>query len=400
MARIVVRSPARHGARLTPASARRALVLPCAIALALLASPAAADSPRDTAKRLFADGVARFQAGDFAGARDLFAAADRAQHAPAITYNLARAEEKLGHAQEALEAYDAFVAEAGTGSELAQAAALAAADLRASTSPVRIESDPSGARVRLDGRELVQRTPTAVAVPAGEHVVEVEEGSFRASRRIVTEGRGRGLVVLLARGASDVSPAAPAAGAAAPAPAASSRPPASPESPGSRAPASAPAPAGVVLGVGFAITPYVLFPATRAGVANDSTVVAVVAGPSVDVGYAVSDVFEVLVRGYAAIGPEGKPSYAYGFGPGFSIRAHEKLWLGAGFLGGRLDTFLGGARYDTDLVFGGRAEASLAVVGTDYGQWTVFAEPSVLLTQSDRDNTCVFVPLGLGLRTY
>lgn len=151
-----------------------------ALALLLTHADALADDVAD-ARGHFADGVRRFGDGDFEGARRLFLQAEHEHHAPVILYNLARAEERLGHPQAAVDAYERYLAEAGARAEFAEPAAIAVADLRARSGRVRIESKPQGARAFVDGNPLEEPTPTSVLLPAGLHHVVVEGETWRAS---------------------------------------------------------------------------------------------------------------------------------------------------------------------------------------------------------------------------
>jgi hypothetical protein len=151
-----------------------------ALAAALTSVPALADEV-DDARQHFAEGVRRFGDGDFEGARRLFLQAEHEHHAPAILYNLARAEERLGHPQAAVDAYERYLADAGSKAEYGEAAAIAIVEIRGRSSRVRIESRPSGARVFVDGSALAGVTPTVVLAPAGLHHVVIEADAWRAA---------------------------------------------------------------------------------------------------------------------------------------------------------------------------------------------------------------------------
>ena len=87
-------------------------------------------------------------------------------------------------------------------------------------------------------------------------------------------------------------------------------------------------------------------------------------------------------------------------GPGLSLRIGSSLWLGATFLGGKLETESKEIRYGTDLVFGAMAEATVVLIATTRGQWTFGMQPGLLLTNKERDNTLFFFPLTFGYRAY
>ena len=77
-----------------------------------------------------------------------------------------------------------------------------------------------------------------------------------------------------------------------------------------------------------------------------------------------------------------------------------RLWLGATFLGGRLETMSNGIPYGTDLVFGAMAEANVVVLASKWGQWMLGVQPGLLLTDEGRDNTAIFFPVTFGYRAY
>jgi hypothetical protein len=164
-------------------------------------------------------------------------------------------------------------------------------------------------------------------------------------------------------------------------------------------PKAAAVPDGLVWGAAFALAPYHLLGAGN-GTSNAEATTQVVAGAILEVGHAVTDRFEFLARGFVALGPDGHPTYAFMGGPGLSLRLGSSLWLGATFLGGKLETVSNEVRYGTDLVFGAMAEATVAIIATTHGQWTVGMQPGVLLTDKQRDNTAFFFPLTFGYRAY
>ncbi len=338
----------------------------------------------DVARRLFDDGVKLFQRGDYEGARRLFKQAETEHHAARIVYNLALAEERLGHPQAAVDAYESYLAEVGDQDELAPAAAVAVAQLKTRSTRLRIESKPAGARVFVDGTPLPEPAPTTYLVPPGRHVVVAHGDAWRAERDVEAKGTGDVLPVSV----EPAREAEPSAGAA-------------------TAPASSPPPSvreevsdGLVWGASFAIAPYYLFGVANASASNARDARAVVAGPVLEVGHAIDERFLFLARGFAALGPDGKPTYAYMGGPGIAVRVARPLWVSATFLGGRLETEAHGVRYGTDLVFGAMAEVSVVVARTRSGEWLASAQPGALLTELRNDNTLLFVALAFGYRAF
>jgi hypothetical protein len=380
-------------------SARDLLLI---VALVLSCSRTARAGDVDAARKLFADGVKLYQQGDYEGARRLFKQADTEHHAPAIVYNLALAEEKLRHPQAAVDAYEAYVAEAGGQGELSSSAAVAIAQIKARSTKLRVDTKPPGARVFVDGALLAEPAPVTVLVSAGTHVVVAQGEGWRGEEDVSVEGKGDSLAITLAQAATPE-----------PAPKIDPSPPPAAQPPADRPPETPPlAPKqeidGLVWGAGFAIVPAFLFgvdtsektPEETAATKNARDAASIFAGPLVEIGLALSPDFVFLARGLVGIGPDGKPSYAYMGGPGISFRATSRLWLGATFLGGRFETRAFDADYGTDLVFGTMVEATYAVLRKTDGEWIAGLQPAFLLTRRDRDNTTIFFPMTFGYRAY
>lgn len=353
------------------------------------------------ARKVFADGVRLYQNGDYEGARRLFREADAEHHAPAIVYNIALAEEKLGHPQAAVDAYEAYLAEAGDKGDLAPSAAAAIAQIKARSTRLRLETKPSGARMFVEGAPLNEAAPTNVLVTAGHHVVVAQGEGWRGERDI--EARGGGDVLAIAIEREEATEAAPPIS-----PATQPQPttppldqgPVTPPTPIAPTPGSPNEPEGITWGAEFVIAPAYLLGVTNAAADNARNAFSIAAGPLFEVGYALTDRFELLARGFVGIGPDAKPAYAYMGGPGLSFRATSFLWLGATFIGGRFDTRAHDARYDTDIVFGAMAEANVILLKKPAGEWLAGFQPAMLLTAMQRDNTAIFFPLTFGFRGF
>lgn len=392
-------------ARRTLRASARDVVLTIALLVAGARTARAGDV--ETARKLFADGVKLYQQGDYEGARRLFKQADAEHHAPAIVYNLALAEEKLRRPQAAVDAYEAYVAEVGDQGELASAAAVAIAQLKARSTKLRIETKPPGARVFVDGAPLAEPAPVTVLVFAGTHVVVAQGEGWRGEQDVKAEGKGDTLSIRIVQPAPEEplpksGPTPTPTPPAAPPPSSDRPPPAPPE------PARQNEPESFVWGAGFAIVPAYLFgvdvsektPEAKAATKNARDAASIFAGPLLEVGLALSPDFVFLARGIAGIGPDAKPSYAYMGGPGLSVRPVSRLWLGATFLGGRFETRAFDSDYGTDLVFGTMIEATYAVIRKPDGEWLAGFQPALLLTRRDQDNTTIFFPMTFGYRAY
>ena len=367
------------------------------LATALVAPPVHADDV-ELARKHFADGVKRYRDGDYVGARALFLEADAAHHAPAIVYNIARAEERLGHPQAAVDTYDAYLAEAGEKGEYTQAAIVAIAQIRASARQLRIETNPSGARIFIDGSPTREPAPTRVLVPAGRHHIVAEGYDWRAEADVDT-GTSAVETVTLAKPATTQAPAAVPTVA----PSASSAPPPAPSP--TAAPNTPPPEAadGFILGAEFTIVPHRFDATTERRFSSFG----LAAGLMVDAGYAASDRLLVLGRAHVAVGSKGSPATTLmSVGIALSYRVGPSIWIGAAFQGGR--ALLPGAlsvtsteqrRFDSDYVFCPSLEMSFAVLTRPYGQWLVSFYPGYFFA-SPADNDVVFLPIGFGLRSF
>jgi len=371
------------------------------VVLAALVSSVASDARADdveAARKDFAEGVRLYQRGDYEGARRLFKKADTEHHAAPVLYNLARTEERLLRAQAAVDAYEAYVGEAGEAGEFTGAAVVAITQIKARSTRLRIETRPTGARIFVDGFPLSESSPTTFLVSAGHHVVVAQGEVFRAERDVEVTGNGDSLSVTLEAPLSDAS--APLS------PPDTHDADSSPSSPSVATavadPPSLPPPAapdGFVWGAAFTLAPYHLIGAASS-LPNSESKTQVMAGAILEAGHAVTDRFEFLARGFVALGPDGKPSFAIMGGPGLSLRIGTSVWLGATFLVGQIETVAEGKRYGTDVVFGTMLEATFVVLPTSAGQWTVGIQPGLLLTNKPPDNTTFFFPLSFGYRAY
>jgi hypothetical protein len=362
----------------------------------LLASPAAAEDDVAAARAHFVDGVTRFQAGDFEGARVAFVRAEAAHHAPVTVYNIARAEERLGHPQAAVDAYERYLGEAGEAGEFTPASTLAIAQIKARSARLEITTDPPGARVSIDGVAHQAATPMALLVTIGNHHVVAEGDGWRAELDVEAVAP-RPIRASLARppgnATAPVPPADPATRPASP----------PPDVPAALAPRSA-EPADLVYGAHFLVTPYLYLPRSRGSARETSLSSAgVTAGLGVEIGYAITERVEILARGFGTIGADGVPFAAmWAAGAALSYRVHRALWAGASVLGGRgradpvLDPVL---RFDTDLVFAPTIDVSFVALERAYGQWLISASPGLYFA-SAADNRAFFAPIGFGLRAF
>jgi tetratricopeptide (TPR) repeat protein len=140
----------------------------------------------DAARRHYDAGVAAYSAARFEEAVSEFLAADRLAPRAALSYNIARAYDKLGDVAKALRFYRDYLRRAPQASNAAETrtrmheleTALAAKGLQ----QVSVRSEPSGAELRIDER-VVGTTPWAGELAPGTHRLTVNlEGYSELSR--------------------------------------------------------------------------------------------------------------------------------------------------------------------------------------------------------------------------
>ncbi len=147
------------------------------------------------AKAAYAAGVQHFKAKRYADAIREFNKAFRVDPNPVLVFNMARAFEELNEYDSAIEFYRRYLEMAPDADDAPTVAdALRALVLlrerEGVTVSVSVTTQPDGARVYVDGRE-VGTSPLRLALPVGRHFVAAErEGYTRASREIeLVEGK-------------------------------------------------------------------------------------------------------------------------------------------------------------------------------------------------------------------
>lgn len=152
------------------------LVTPRVAAQPTEAVPEAPGGGREVARRHFELAKAAVEAGRFRDAAEHFELAYDAAPNPAVLYNLGQARATLGDYAEATVALTRYLHEGGASVPPARRAAVNRdlERLRRELTALEVRSDPSGATVAVDGRE-VGRTPLTppVLVTAGRRRIEV-----------------------------------------------------------------------------------------------------------------------------------------------------------------------------------------------------------------------------------
>jgi tetratricopeptide (TPR) repeat protein len=238
---------------------RSASALAIGLALGAVTLDAVADTPSSEsvadarlgqAKRKFEEGVRAFGERRYADAVQAFREADGIQPSAALSFNIARAYERLEDVPAALRWYRDYLRrnpEAANRADVDKQVAGLARQLEArGVQQVSVLARPEGAQVLIDDRaEGV--APFTTEIPPGKHHVSVRAGGYRTQELdfSVEPGTPRDLSVVLEK----LAPDAPDAIATTP-------PPPSPKMPPPPAPAARKPPLGVVpwivLGAGAA----------------------------------------------------------------------------------------------------------------------------------------------------
>jgi hypothetical protein len=222
-------------------------------AVSLPSTDAHAQTPSEiaTAKQWFADGLAKEEKSDFAGALDLFKRAAQVKRTPQIVYHVGFCESRTGALVEALVDLESAVAiaRAAHADDVVTAASAELADVQKRTPrvEVRVAEVPPASRFLVDGRAValsMLRAP--MPLNPGEHSVTVELANGATATKKVTLAERDAIKVDLAP-ASDAAPPTPAPAAAPEKPTASPAPPPAPE-----AQSSSPVP-WVLVGGGAAV---------------------------------------------------------------------------------------------------------------------------------------------------
>jgi hypothetical protein len=366
-------------------------------ALLAVAVPVRAD-PADAARDAFKAGVAAFQSGDYETALAKFREADAQKPAPAITYNIARTLEQLERPQAAVTAYESYVAAAGENGEFTQASTLAIAQIKARSTRLRIESQPPGASVTLDGQKLEEKTPTSLLVPRGAHTIELELDTWKESRKNDAPGGGTSGELVFVRSVAP-STAAPDARK-------------SEAKPAKEKPKPIPTLDGLVGSFGLSLSLYKFVGTAEEGTGDDKRVAeskpgGLVFGLAFDVGYALGPRTELVLRGSGGLGSSSGALASIGAGAlAVGHRLTPDWWFGGGvaFGSGQATSNVaeaGGGEITvaTDLALGPALELGYVIDQNEDGHWLAELLPTALLSASGSPST-LYIPLVVGYRWF
>ena len=171
----------------------RSLAVVVALALGSLAlnvPRAAAQDAQAQARTHFERGVALYDEGRLAPALAEFLEANRIASSSAILYNVAQVEAELGHAVEAVDAYEQLLREATTiQASMRSQIESALTEQRARIATLDVDATAPGALVALDDIEIGAAPLHATRISAGEHVVSARANGYETARiRFIVAG--------------------------------------------------------------------------------------------------------------------------------------------------------------------------------------------------------------------
>ncbi|HJL17161.1 MAG TPA: PEGA domain-containing protein [Sandaracinaceae bacterium LLY-WYZ-13_1] len=165
-----------------------------ALLLAALA-PAGLARADAAAEARFHDRAARrhYEAGRYEAAVREFMIEQRIAPNPNIVFNIALCFQHMGEAEEAYMQFAEYLEAEDDDEDRRARARRALEELRSEVALVEVRSQPAGAAIYIDRRELGRygTTPRTVALPEGEHRIWVEIEGHRPAERTVTLSDGR-----------------------------------------------------------------------------------------------------------------------------------------------------------------------------------------------------------------
>lgn len=155
----------------------------------------------DAAQARFHDQEARshYEAGRFEQALEEFFLAERLAPNPRTVFNIALCFDRLHREEEAYLFYQEYAASDDADETRRSFVLTALARLEPRLARVRVDSDPPGATVYVDGRDhgAYGTTPRVLALPAGSHRVQLEREGYVVAESEVLLARGQEATVSL-----------------------------------------------------------------------------------------------------------------------------------------------------------------------------------------------------------
>ncbi len=165
----------------------------CVAALTLCASPPAAADDEEIALALYQEAVDLAKAGKYEAAIVLFEKAHGLGAPPVVLYNIGKCHQDLGNLEKAVEHYEQYVDSPGV--QDAQEVQATIDEIKATPSPVQIETIPSGAVVHEllsdSERQELGSTPLEMEVDAGSHSYIIEKEGFKSKKIKLEAGLGK-----------------------------------------------------------------------------------------------------------------------------------------------------------------------------------------------------------------
>jgi tetratricopeptide (TPR) repeat protein len=160
------------------------------LGLALVLPAAAEAQPRQPTERqraeareLYARGQGLYRAGQYAEAEAAFWQAYEVIPNPVVLLGIAEARERAGNVAGAIEVLERYLRERADAPDRASVESRIAG-LRTRPATLVITSDPPGARILIDGRDLGYVTPREIEVSPGHHEVSARLGEESASQEV------------------------------------------------------------------------------------------------------------------------------------------------------------------------------------------------------------------------
>ena len=138
----------------------------------------AAGSPSDVDKKkaggFFKKGKELFDKKDYKAAREQFKKAEEIVPAGTAEYYLGRCAEELGDQTDAASWYDKSIATGKLKPDLDADAKTRVAAIKSKPVKIKVNSDPGGASIWIDGKDSGQKTPAEIEVTPGPHKVSLQ----------------------------------------------------------------------------------------------------------------------------------------------------------------------------------------------------------------------------------
>lgn len=157
------------------------------------------------ARRLYDEGRGHFDAGRFTEALASFERAYLMRSNPVVLVPIIECQERLNRVVDAIASIERYLRERPTAPDRASMEQRLQS-LRARPTRVNVTSDPPGARVVLDGRELPHTTPAEVQLPPGRHRIAVSRDGQTGPEREIDALPGGALDLALSTAAVTTAP--------------------------------------------------------------------------------------------------------------------------------------------------------------------------------------------------